>query len=160
MILKGLIDEDFVNYHTPSMVLFFPNCTFKCEKDCGERVCQNGTLAKSPDIETNIHQICIRYLVNTVTHAIVCGGLEPMDSFDDLYSFIKTLRYEYKCEDDVVIYSGYTLDECNEQGWIKKLAVFDNIIVKFGRYIPNQDGCYDKVLGVNLASNNQYAMRL
>ena len=35
MKLKGLIDEDFVNYKDPSLFLIFPFCTFKCEKECG-----------------------------------------------------------------------------------------------------------------------------
>ena len=37
---------------------------------------------------------------------------------------------------------------------------YDNIIIKFGRYIPNQQSHFDIVLGVNLASDNQYAERL
>ena len=38
------------------------------------------------------------------------------------------------------------------------LTVFaDNIIVKFGRFIPNSPHIYDTLLGVELASNNQYA---
>ena len=37
---------------------------------------------------------------------------------------------------------------------------FRNIIVKFGRFIPDQESHYDEVLGVNLASNNQYAKKL
>ena len=37
---------------------------------------------------------------------------------------------------------------------------FKNIIIKFGRYIPNQQAHYDDILGVNLASNNQYAIKI
>jgi hypothetical protein len=40
------------------------------------------------------------------------------------------------------------------------LKNFDNIIIKYGRFIPNQEQHYDETLGVNLASNNQYAERL
>ena len=40
------------------------------------------------------------------------------------------------------------------------LKRFPNIIIKFGRYIPNQQPHYDEVLGVNLASDNQYAERI
>ena len=36
---------------------------------------------------------------------------------------------------------------------------YDNIVVKFGRFRPNQDPHYDNVLGVKLASNNQYAKK-
>ena len=32
MIIKGLIDEDFINYKKPSMVIEFPYCNFKCDK--------------------------------------------------------------------------------------------------------------------------------
>jgi len=35
MIIKGLIDEDFVNYKKPSMTIMMPYCTFKCDKEYG-----------------------------------------------------------------------------------------------------------------------------
>ena len=44
--------------------------------------------------------------------------------------------------------------------YIKELSVYPNIIVKFGRYVSNQEKHYDDVLGVYLASNNQYAERI
>ena len=40
---------------------------------------------------------------------------------------------------------------------IEDLLKFSNIIIKFGRYIPGQKPHYDEILGVNLASDNQYA---
>ena len=40
------------------------------------------------------------------------------------------------------------------------LKKYKNIIVKFGRFIPNQEKQYDEVLGVYLASNNQYGEKL
>ena len=46
MILKGLIEEDFVNYKNAAMYLIFPNCDFKCEKECGKKLCQNSKLIK------------------------------------------------------------------------------------------------------------------
>lgn len=39
MLIKNLIEEDFVNYKKPSMVVLFPNCSFKCDKECGRPVC-------------------------------------------------------------------------------------------------------------------------
>ena len=42
--------------------------------------------------------------------------------------------------------------------YIKKK--FNNIIIKFGRYIPNSSKKYDDVLGVYLSSENQYALKL
>ena len=40
------------------------------------------------------------------------------------------------------------------------LKNYDNIIIKYGRYIPNQPSRYDSILGVTLASDNQYAERI
>ena len=43
---------------------------------------------------------------------------------------------------------------------INNLKQFPNIIIKFGRFIPNQQSHYDEVLGINLASDNQYAKKI
>lgn len=152
MKIKGLITEDFVNYKKASMTIIFPYCTFKCGKD----YCQNSPLTKSPIIEISIDDLVNRYNNNPITEAVVMQGLEPFDSWSDLKEFIKKIR-EYN-NDDIVIYTGYNKDEVIE--YVKELSVYPNIIVKFGRYIPNQDGHYDDVLGVHLASNNQYAERI
>ena len=76
-----------------------------------------------------------------------------MDSFDELYEFIKYMRYAYKY--DVVIYTGYNQSEITWK--IAKLKKFKNIIVKFGRYKPNRPSRFDNLIGVYLASPNQYA---
>ena len=160
MVIKGLVDEDFVNYKKPAMYIAFPSCTFKCERECGQKMCQNSTLAMAPDIFITTQKLCIRYLSNKITRAIVCAGLEPMDSFEDLYTFIYDLRFRYECDDDVVIYTGYTKQECYENDWLCRLAHLGNIIIKFGRFVPNQYSHYDDILGVKLASDNQYAERI
>ena len=38
--------------------------------------------------------------------------------------------------------------------------MFKNIIIKFGRYIPNRNNKYDEILGVTLASDNQFAEKI
>lgn len=152
MKIKGLITEDFVNYKKASMTIIFPYCTFKCGKD----YCQNSSLAKTPIIEISIDDLVNRYINNPITEAVVMQGLEPFDSWNDLKEFVQKLR-EYN-NDDIVIYTGYNKDEVSK--YIKELSVYPNIIIKFGRYIPNQDGHYDDVLGVYLISNNQYAERI
>lgn len=156
MIIKGIQDEDFVNYKKPSMVIAFPYCSFKCDKECGKKVCQNGTLATSNSHEIPISRIVERYKNNHLTSAVVCAGLEPMDSFDDLFDLVKEFRKVM--QDDFVIFTGYVKDEIEE--YVNKLKQFPNIIIKFGRYIPDQQPHYDDVLGVNLASSNQYAERI
>ena len=160
MRIKGLIDEDFVNYSKPSLYIAFPSCTFKCERDCGKKMCQNSALAQAPDIFITTQKLCVRYISNKITKAIVCGGLEPMDSFEELHSFICTLRFQYKCNDDVIIYTGYTKEECEKNNWICKLSQLGNIVIKFGRFVPDQQPHYDEILGVKLMSNNQYAERI
>lgn len=156
MILKNIIDEDFTNYKKISMVLGFPYCTFKCDKECGRPVCQNSILAKAESVEISIDKIIDRYLKNGISDAIVCGGLEPMDSFDDLVALIKAFRRV--SDDDVVIYTGYTEQELSVQ--INILSNFKNIYIKFGRFIPDQGKHYDNTLGIYLASSNQYGKKI
>ena len=155
MIIKELRDEDFVNYKKPSMFIAFPSCTFKCERECGKKMCQNSELVKAPDINIRVVDLVDRYLSNPITSAVVCGGLEPMDSFEDLWRFIVHLRVK-GCNDNVVIYTGYYKNEIPED-YLHRLRAIPNIIVKWGRFIPNQQSRYDEILGVKLASYNQYA---
>lgn len=157
MKIKGIIHEDFVNYKKPSMVIEFPYCSFKCDKECGQQVCQNSNLANSPTHNISIEKIVLSYLKNTITEAIICQGLEPFDSEDDLYDLIRFFR-KYS-NDDIVIYTGYTEEELSAQ--IDYLtALYENIIIKFGRFIPGKPSYYDGTLGVFLASSNQYAKRI
>lgn len=153
MEIKGLISEDFVNYKKPSMTIMFPRCTFKCN----EVLCQNSPLAKEKSINIEITDIVNRYLNNPITEAIVMQGLEPFDSWDDLLELVKQTRNS-GCDDDIVIYTGYYKEEIADE--IHVLSRYKNIIVKFGRYIPNQEKHYDEILGVYLASDNQYAERI
>lgn len=156
MLIKGIIDEDFINYKKPCMVIEFPYCSFKCDKECGKQVCQNGALANSPNIDVERMDLINRYLKNDITQSVVMQGLEPFDSWNDLISFI----FLFRCysDDDIVIYTGYNLSELEEK--IELLSYFNNIIIKFGRYIPNKQLHYDNILGVNLASDNQYAIKI
>ncbi len=156
MIIKAIVDEDFSNYNKPSMLIGFPRCSWKCEKECGMRVCQNGVLATAKNIEVSVDEIINRYLNNKLTTAVVCGGLEPMDSWEDLMLFIK--RFREKSQDTVVVYTGYYKEEITDK--IDILKRCPNIIVKFGRYLPGHEKHYDDTLGVWLASDNQHAERI
>jgi hypothetical protein len=158
MIVKQIIDEDFVNYKKPSMLIGFPICNWKCEKECGEQVCHNKPFAKLNNIDIPILNIIERYINNPITSAIVMGGLEPIDSWDDVYKLVYSLREIFEREDDIVIYTGYNKDEVLDI--ISILKNFKNIVIKFDRYVPNQTSHYDKILGVNLSSDNQYAERI
>jgi hypothetical protein len=159
MITRGIIFEDFVNYKLPCMTIESPYCNcFKCDQECGEPVCQNSELANSPLLEYSIDSIINAYKNNPITKAICFQGLEPFDTFEDLYDFIFVFRDCYLIQDDIVIYTGYKKYEIENQ--LEQLKHFSNIIVKFGRYIPQQPPVYDEILGVELASPNQYAERI
>ena len=159
MIIKGLIDEDFVNYHIPSMFIASSKCDWKCCIEYGKAIdmCQNSPLYKSKSIELSAEEIFRRYISNPITHALVIGGLEPMLQFDEVWDIIEHFRIN-GVNDDIVIYTGYYPDEISNK--VEQLKKFSNLIIKFGRYIPNDEKHYDCVLGVSLASKNQFAKRI
>lgn len=155
MLVKDIIDADIVNYKDISMFIIFPYCTFKC----GKELCQNSKVALMPNIEISINSIIKRYISNPISKALVCGGLEPFDSWNDLYQLVTKFRNN-NIKDVIVIYTGYTSEEINDKGHIEKLKKYPNIIIKFGRFIPNQPHYYDDLLGVELTSSNQYSTRI
>ena len=156
MKIKGLIDEDFVNYKKPSMYIAFPRCSFKCDKECGCQVCQNSALANEKNIEIALDKIIDRYMTNPITKALVCGGLEPFDSWKDLQCLI--LNFRYYTNDDIVIYTGYYEEEIEDEK-IEWLMLYGPIIIKYGRFIPDDKEYFNYELGVKLASKNQYTVR-
>lgn len=156
--IKDVIDEDFVNYKKPSMFIATNTCSFKCEKEDKNVKCQNCKIVKQKTIKENINKLIKRYLKNDITHAIVFGGLEPFDQCEELFSFI--LSFREKSNDDVVIYTGYNEIEIYDKVQ-NLLHLNDNkgsIIIKYGRFKANDTERYDSILGITLASSNQYAI--
>ena len=160
MKIKGVLDECFQDYKKISMLISTNSCDWKCCNEAGisVAVCQNNELAKQDDYDISIDSLIKRYLGNPITEAIIFAGLEPMLQLNDILTFIYELRHNYQCEDDIVIYTGYYPNEIDQQ--LEKLKQFKNIIVKFGRYIPDKSTRYDDILGVNLISNNQFAIKI
>ena len=156
MKIKGLIEEDFTNYKKTAMFIIFPVCDFKCDRESNIQVCQNSSLSKLPSIEVSIDLIVSHYINNPISHAIVCGGLEPFNSWSDLIQLITEFRNQ--TQDDIVIYTGYYKNEISEK--LEILKQFPNIIIKFGRFIPGHQKHFDEVLGIYLASDNQYAEKI
>jgi hypothetical protein len=159
MLIKSFKDEDFVNYKKPSMFIIMPHCSFKCDKENGCLMCQNSSLVHEPTHDVDARLLVKRYVVNPITDAVVFGGLEPFDTAQDMYDFVHILRNDYRCYDDVVIYTGYTEEELINNRYYKNILEYGNIIIKYGRFRPNQTPHYDEILGVNLVSDNQYARR-
>ena len=155
MKIVGLLDEDFVNYKKPCMTVMFPYCSFKCNKECGREICHNMHLKDSEIIDMPVNEIVDRYINNPISEAIVMQGLEPFDSFGELYSLI--YKFTEKSNDDIVIYTGYCDFEIEDQVEdLKNIIEGNHLIVKYGRFIPNKQSILDPVLGVILASDNQY----
>ena len=153
---KGIIEEDFIQFSKPTMFITNTICDLKCEKDCGITCCSNNGLFKETTICLTLDNIIQKYIHNPITKSITFGGLEQLDEFEQLLHLIQGFR-KYT-QDDIIIYTGYNEKEIQTQ--INKLKQFENIIIKFGRFIPNQEKHYDEVLGVELASSNQYARRI
>ena len=155
MKVKDIIDEDFTNYKAPSMFIATCYCNWKCcrEQGISESICQNNPIVKQKNIDISVNEIFHRYIVNSLTSSIVIGGLEPLLQWDEVVELISYFRLN-GCNDPFVIYTGYYENEIEEQ--INQIRKYKNITFKFGRFIPNQEKHYDDVLGVYLASDNQY----
>lgn len=158
MLIKDINECDFVNYKKISMFIIFPFCSFKCDKEFGTKICQNCDLVYEQNIEVSNEYIIDKYVHNPLDKAVVCGGLEPIDSWDELFGFIRAFRKV--SDDDIVIYTGYNKNEIMDKVQMLKDNNIPNIIIKFGRYKPNEEKHFDEVLGVNLASSNQYAEKI
>jgi len=158
MRLKNIVDEDFINYKNCSMFIGTISCGGKCCIEAGIplSVCQNDEWRNAKVLDIPDEKIIKRYLDNRYSDCIVFGGLEPFEQYEELLTFIKEFRKV--SNDQIIIYTGYEKVELSNQ--IEELSTYPNIIIKFGRYIPNRDTRFDDVLGVTLASDNQYAERI
>lgn len=158
MRLKFIKRDDFVNYKKCSMFLGTTSCDWKCCKEnnllCS--TCQNYPWSNNPIKQFKDEIIIDMHLKDGLEEGIVIGGLEPFLQFQELLAFISNFRKV--SDDDIVIYTGYYPSEIEKE--ISVLKKFSNIIIKFGRYIPNRPSKYDEVLGVTLASDNQFAEKI
>lgn len=156
--LKNIVDEVFQDYKKPSMLLATCYCDWKClkERELDVSICQNSEIFKQKNINVSVDEIVDRYINNPITQAIIIAGLEPMLQFDEVLNFIKIFRN--KSNDDIVIYTGYYPFEIEDK--VEKLKQYQNIIIKFGRYIPNRKKRFDKNLGIELVSDNQFAVKI
>lgn len=159
MRISGIVEEDFIQYRKPSMFLSSIFCDWKCCAELGvdKSICQNSSIQSGLYLTVPNSTIYERYITNDITKAVVIGGLEPFLQYDEVLSLLNEFRTN-GCMDDFVIYTGYYKDEILE--YINELVKFKNVIIKFGRYVPNQTPHYDDVLGIYLASDNQYGERI
>ena len=158
MTVKDIIDENFQDYKKAAMLLASAACDWKCCKEAGvsPAMCQNSQIASQPSVQISDEVIVQRYLDNPITEAVIVAGLEPFLQSDELISLVSAFRKH--TDDDIVIYTGYYPNEIDCH--LCRLSKFKNDIVKYGRYRPDLPGRYDEVLGVELSSNNQYAVKI
>lgn len=158
MRVKEIIDEDFSNYKKCSMLIGTCFCTWKCCEDMrvDRSICQNLGFANYEIIDMPDKAIVDRYLKNPLSSAVVFGGLEPMEQFDEVISLMRAFREQ--TEDEIVIYTGFYLEEI--QSKVDQLREIPNIIMKFGRFKTNGIPHRDEILGVELANEEQFAVKI
>ena len=157
--VKEIVDENFQDYKKASMFIATTKCDFKCLKEKGLdfSICQNSKTANLPNRKVLITDIFKRYIANPLTSAVVIGGLEPMLQFEEILNLVSYFR-KNNCRDDFVIYTGYYETEVADK--VSLLQNFNNIIIKYGRFIPDSNSVFDNVLGINLNSENQHAVKI
>lgn len=164
--------DNITDYKKTSLFLVFPYCSGKC----GDK-CQNKHLRTMSKTKYKNRDIIKLYQSLDTHEAVVCGGLEPFDSFDELLQLMRDFSYQDK-NVDFVIYTGY--DYANNPGYPytkeNSSAYFyakdafnmlikywpmgtnkGNLIIKFGPYDENRinKSWHSNVLGVDLATDNQ-----
>jgi len=157
MRVKDIVEENFQDYKKPSMFIATCFCTWKCCIENGNNICQNIDIVKQPTLNISDEVIVNKYIKNPITHAILFGGLEPFEQWEELIALID--KFRQFTDDDIVIYTGWNKTEIYEK-IVYLFTHYKNVVIKFGRYIPNKKSRYDDILGVTLASDNQYAEKI
>ena len=155
----GINECDFINNKKITFnILAGISCTFKC-CEANPELCHNYHLINETPIKRNIHKVIELYKSQQLSQNITFqGGLEVLDNIKQLLWFIYFFRLD--CKDDIFIWTGYTKRECDTFIKLVHMMEWENIYIKFGRFIPNNTPHFDNVIGVNLISYNQYAERI
>ena len=81
--------------------------------------------------------------------------MDDTESLSSFLSFIIAKRLDIM----IVVYTGYTIEELQDDIYKSEilylLEAHENSILKYGRYIPNDEGYFNEDLGIHLASKNQ-----
>ena len=154
--VRNIKFEDNDGYTIPCMVLDMPYCNPKYNNS--NDVCDTYPYSNDILININIDNIIYNYNNNPNTKAIIFQGLEPfyrdmdvfdiskknpngfIDNFSDILYAIKLLRVDYKCNDSIIIHTGYTRDTCSSKGFLKQLQEYNNITITYGKYVSSKPG--------------------
>lgn len=161
MNIFGIEENDTVNNgnFTTFIIQSGISCTFKCDKESKCQICQNWQIRNQKTMTVDLMKLIERYDKNVLAKSITFQGLEPLDNLKQLLWFIYHFRKEH--HDPLYIWTGYTEEECEDLIYfLKDKMKYDNIFIKFGRFVPNCEKHFDKELKVYLASPNQYCKKI
>lgn len=146
MIKLHGIKETYNDYRKVGLLLASPYCINNCEE------CQNKHLKECVPKTHNISDIIGEFKHNKFIKALIFGGLDCFDSFDETLKLIIEFRkyFDY----DIVLYTGKRKEQLLQE--ITILKTIQNIFIKFGEYNKSLPPKYDKIGGITLASSNQY----
>ena len=133
------------------------SCSFKCCPEHPE-ICQNNPLCQQRVKHVFISKLVNQYVRQKLASSITIQGLEPLDNLIELLWFLWYLRKQ--TSDAVFVWTGYTEEEAEWFIKVIKDLNLDNIFIKFGRFVLNGEPRFDDVLGVVLASSNQYCKKI
>lgn len=159
------IRETLGDYKKHSLLISVGTCSGKCWKELGldESICHNNILKESVKDMSNdrIVKIIKGYIEDGMISSVIFGGLEPIEQIEDIKYIInevEEISKKYVIKIDIVIYTGFYREEIEECVESLTKDRYNKLIIKYGRFIPNSKSRYDKVLGITLSSDNQYAL--
>lgn len=150
--------EVFQDYKKSALLFSTCYCDWKCCHEAGVDIdiCQNQKIAQQREVILPFESV-LRKVNQSFTDAVIFGGLEPLLQPDEVLQCINYLRC-HEVTKDILVYTGYYMEEIDEET-LMYLTVCD-VILKCGRYIPDRKPKFDAVLGITLASDNQYGVYL
>lgn len=120
-------------------------CTKRC-KGCMSGELQTFDQTKDIPVDLLISIIVSEARRNKCRGITISGG-DPLEQSEQLYFLLKGLRSFFT---DVLVYTGYTMDEINNSDSLKRCLQYMDVLVD-GRYIERENTGRSKIYG----SNNQ-----
>lgn len=146
-------------YKEPSFLIPIGiTCSWKCENCINKKHVFEYSYP-----EFTINEIISQYQKNILTYTIIMAGFEPFDNYVNFMDLVEAIRVS-GINDMIVVYTGYDIVDFRSNFLLlnifQELTHFDNIIIKFGRYIEGLEKVWNEELGIWLASANQYTVRI
>ena len=143
------------HYYKNGLLVATVSCDWKClrETNLPLDICQNSHTCNMETKTIEVSELVKTFEDNLMSDCVIFAGLEPLLQIEEILNFINAFRETNN--EDIVIYTGYNEDEILDS--LELLKKYNNIIVKFGRFVPDGRVTYDEVLKIKLISENQYA---